>query len=191
DSRGVINTILDLEKRGYQVQYITGNHEVYMLNALRKDDDEYLQHWLRSGGDATLDSYRNAQGEPDSSLEQHLEWMASLPFYLELEDYLLVHAGLNFSVPNPFEDLESIIMIRRWYANINHQWLGDKKIVHGHTPIDEETMLNQTYPTRHPYPVYNIDGGCFMSRRGFGHLAVFDLDLRSFKRFANIDQVIA
>ncbi|MEL6356632.1 MAG: metallophosphoesterase family protein, partial [Bacteroidota bacterium] len=96
DSRGVINTIFELENKGYQLQYITGNHEQYMLTALREHDEEYLQHWLNSGGYATMDSYRISGEDYHQDLHQHLQWMTSLPFYIELEDYLLVHAGINF-----------------------------------------------------------------------------------------------
>lgn len=195
DTRGVINTIIDLQQKGYRVNCIKGNHEVYMHNALvaKKDDENHLRHWWRAGGEETIASYLL---EPDGQdlhqdLSDHLTWIASLAWYIDLGDFLLVHGGLNFKAADPLADKESLVQIRRWYNDINHEWLGDRWILHGHTPTPKWTIEGQLYPNIHPYPAYNIDAGCFHWKTGLGHLCILNMDQRTFDFIPNLDTDLA
>jgi len=191
DSRGVINAIMELQHEGYQIHCITGNHEHYMLTALGTNDRDYLEHWMRAGGDATMVSYRDGKGGYLPDLNRHLRWISELPNYLESAGYLFVHAGLNFSVADPLSDLESMLLLRRWYGDIDHAWLNGRWVVHGHTPTPRAEIERQTDTVHHHHPVFNIDAGCFWYRPGFGHLCTLDLEERRFSFVPNLDMDLA
>jgi serine/threonine protein phosphatase 1 len=189
-SRRVFQRIFELIDSGYDVRAIRGNHERYMLQALESDNDLYHLRWLKAGGGPTLDSYRLNEGELYPDFDDHLEWVRKLPYYLDEGGYLFVHAGLDFSLRNPLSDPESMTQIRRWKEDLNRAWLGDRTVVHGHTPIPKDAILAQT-SKKHKYPVFNIDGGCFHYEKGFGHLCVMDLDRRDFTFIPNADMDLA
>lgn len=186
-SRQVIEHILQLKAEGYQLHCLRGNHEQYMLNAFTADNKEYMRFWLRAGGRQTVESYEELGEKHASVLLEHLEWMQGLPYYMETDGYILVHAGLNFDVEDPFKDLESLIQIRRWKESVDREWLGDRTVVHGHTPMSKWQIKQQLDPVEHPYPVLDIDGGCFYYKEGYGHLCVLDLDSREMQFFPNLD----
>ena len=173
DSYGLIQTIFRLQDTGYRVHCLRGNHEQMMLDALDSEDDATYQRWLRNGGAATVRSIRNRDAD------RLLRWMDQLPHYLETEDYLFVHAGLDFSAPDPLQNTKALLWERHWHHDIDYRWLGERTIVHGHTPIPRsqiEQMLERL-PRRR---VLDIDAGCaFTQHQKFGQLCAFHLDART------------
>ena len=174
DSKGVIDTIFNLKEAGYHVSCIRGNHEQMMLDALEppeiEEDDEdgiddvnYMSRWLKNGGDETLLSFGTTDLHKIDP--RYLNFLKELPYYIEIEDLILVHAGLDFHAVNPFENLEDMIWIRDWYASINYKWLKDKTIVHGHTPISISHLKYQ-FDMRHKLQALNLDSGAVFSMRG-------------------------
>ena len=55
DSKGVIDFIIELRKKGYHIHTLRGNHEQMMLDA--PISKIKMQHWLKNGGYATLKSF--------------------------------------------------------------------------------------------------------------------------------------
>ncbi|MBC6995354.1 metallophosphoesterase family protein [Neolewinella lacunae] len=155
DSEGMLTAIWDLENQGYRVTSLMGNHEAMWLN------DLYLE--MARG---------NSLGPIRS---QALEWMYRLPRYAETPGYLLVHAGLNFRHPNPLHDQESMIWIRNWYESLDKDWLGDRVLVHGHTP---EPLQSVQYGIEHIQRDQRvcIDSGCAFTLPGMGYLTALNLD---------------
>lgn len=189
DSRGVIQLIHDLRTKGYRIHCLLGNHEQFMLEATAKGvskTDRKWWFWMQCGGRTTYASYLTKGKEYADLLAAHREWMTTLPYYLDLGDYLLVHAGFNFGYADPFEDTHAMLFKRNWYDTIDRHWLGERTIVHGHTPRPRSEIITQTEPD-FPYPVVDIDAGCFHDRPGYGHLAAFDLDDRQFTFLPNAD----
>lgn len=88
---------------------IRGNHEEYMIHTMKvllNNPDKYEEsQWIkRLGGKATLDSYGNIDGLPNNKIFlEHLQWLESLPFYLEYKDLktinnrslVITHAPVN------------------------------------------------------------------------------------------------
>ena len=187
DSKGVLDTIFNLKEAGFQVSCLRGNHEEMMLNAFlppdieeEKDDDDgnnedvdYLKRWLKNGGKETLNSFgkSNVQEIPP----QYLYFLAQLPFYIETEDLILVHAGLDFHIKNPFDNLEEMIWIRDWYKSINDKWLGERTIVHGHTPIPCG-RIEFLFEKRNIIRAINLDGGAIFSLKGRPDCALCCMD---------------
>jgi serine/threonine protein phosphatase 1 len=50
DSKGVIDTIFNLQNEGYQVHCLRGNHEQMLMDAWQKNDFHYTRRWLMHGG---------------------------------------------------------------------------------------------------------------------------------------------
>jgi len=173
DSKGVIDFILELKRDGYKVRTLSGNHEAMMLDAL--EDEQFLLHWEMNGGRQTLVSFGVAalQDIPQSYwvFLQHLE------YYIKLDDYLLVHAGFNFRAENPFADIDSMLWIRDFPVDQAH--LGQRKIVHGHTPTPVQKIAQNIDNNAQ---VINIDGGCVYKGRmpGLGYLTALNLDTLKF-----------
>ena len=173
DTQGVIDTILDLREAGFKVQCLRGNHEQMFLDAL-KGGERQKAAFLVNGGTETLRSFGV------SSVEEvplrYVHFMEALPYYIDLSDYLLVHAGFNGNTGDPLLDLDSMLWIRNWYFSIDPYWLGKKKIVHGHTPIGKEAIQGMCGHLSEAQ-VLNIDAGCVFKRiPDMGHLCAFDLD---------------
>ncbi len=172
DSKGVIEQVMDLESGGILVFNLTGNHEYAFLRALKEPG--FYGTWMRTyGGEATIRSY----GSPWDIPEKHLDWMRSLPLYHQTDGYFLVHAGLDFRVSDPLDDPMGMLYIRDWYANLNREWLGNRILVHGHTPVTKAEILKQRDGLA-ALPVLNIDAGCVFAgiRPGLGYLCGLDMD---------------
>ncbi|MFN7115670.1 MAG: metallophosphoesterase family protein [Saprospiraceae bacterium] len=177
DSKGVIDIILDLQQSGNVVRCLLGNHEQMMKDALADVDEEDFKIWLINGGDETLRSYM-VNGKPRIP-DHHYDFFDNLELYCEVDEYIMVHAGLNFEMPLPLTDEFSMLWIRDWYPDLNRHWLGERIIVHGHTPMPKVDIENQ-FTHLEKFPVLNIDGGCVHKgkRRGVGYLVAFDLTNR-------------
>ncbi|MEP0786023.1 serine/threonine protein phosphatase [Trichocoleus sp. DQ-A1] len=109
---------------------LLGNHEQMLLDVLG-DGQIYgpaLQGWLYSGGHATVNSYGEA-GIPT----EDIEWMRSLPTYLDLGDLWLVHAGVHPQIPLEKQTAEEFCWIREEFHSIPQPYFLDKLIITGHT----------------------------------------------------------
>lgn len=151
DSKGVLDYIMDLKESGYNVFSLRGNHEQFMLNAF--ESPQKHQFWFENGGEYTLKSF-NAETIFDVPKE-YIDFLNSLPYYFTLEKFYLVHAGFNFKDPNPFQDTDAMMSIRNFH--IDKEKLGDKRIIHGHTPLPLTEIKKDL---SEDLPAYNLDGGC-------------------------------
>jgi serine/threonine protein phosphatase 1 len=132
DSRGVVDTLLDLKKSFPHLICLRGNHEAMFLNYYLEGRDEEL--YFANGGEMTLSSYgldltdaRDGTGFP----EEHLRFLASLPLHHETEAYLFVHAGLRPGIPLAGQSPEDLLWIRNEF--IDSDWDFGKTVVFGHT----------------------------------------------------------
>ncbi len=185
-SRQVIERVIGLERDGYRVRSLRGNHDQYMIDGFL--DKAARRHWKNVGGKATKRSYVTALNPKGKVPEEHREWLRALPYYFDIGDYLLVHAGFNFRRKDPFKGKKAMLNARYYYQRINRDWLGDRYIVHGHTPMTKTAVLGQLTDKRRVFPVFGIDAGCFHTRPDMGHLCAFDLDKRIFSFVENQDR---
>lgn len=177
DSKGVFDRVFQMQEEGYQVHCLRGNHEQLFLDAVN-DEEWAVGMWESNGGIQTMRSFGAMR--PSQVPMLYRSFMAELPYYFELEEYVLVHAGLNLKRHFPLMDPKSMMWIRRWYGDFEdnraEQWLDDRIIVHGHTPIPNmktAAMLQKI----DQLPVINIDNGCVFAGKqvGLGTLCAFDL----------------
>ena len=159
DSRGVIERLMDWHDPGAGRHVIAGNHDrmfTWFMRAEPKRDPhlrQELEWWdWRLGGAETLASYgvRNAAGRRIGEVHEeacdkvpraHLDWIGSLPLYLEFGPggvpHLLVHAGIRPGIALDEQTEEDLVWIRPGFDDYDgpHPFL----VVHGHTPHDEAT----------------------------------------------------
>ncbi len=112
-----------------QYKCLLGNHEEMLLDVVGSGETsvELYQGWLYSGGNATVASY-------DSKIpEEHLDWMKSLPLYLDLGDIWLVHAGISPQIPLSQQTAEQFCWIREEFHRLPQPYFPDKLIITGHT----------------------------------------------------------
>jgi serine/threonine protein phosphatase 1 len=189
DSKGVIDAIFDMQKAGYAVYCLRGNHEDLVLQAAAGDYTG-LERWLLTDGKDTMDSFGvdNCADIPAG----YLQWMAGLPYFLEVDAFILVHGGLDFSTADPLVPTDRMAWMRSWYGDIRYDWLGGRFIVHGHTPMPHYDIERQLFHfDQHRY--IDIDAGCVFTqyryphRRDFGRLCAFDLTNRRLVFQENVD----
>lgn len=174
-SKQVLDTIFRLKAEGYQLQCLRGNHEEMLLWAL-SGHSYNLESFLRNGGDMTLASFDVKH--PRDIPEQYLDFLENLPLWIEADEFIFVHAGLHF-VPgtSPFEHQDKMLWTRNWYNDLDLEWLGQRFIVHGHTPTPYATIRN-LFRHFNGLRVINIDAGCVYQRTGYGQLCGVDLSNR-------------
>jgi serine/threonine protein phosphatase 1 len=109
---------------------LLGNHEQLMLKAFpnQKAHRPSLLAWFYCGGRETMGSY-----DETKTLKGHLEWMETLPLYLDLGDIWLVHAGVHPTVPLEKQTAEEFCWIRGEFHSMAQPYFLSKMIVTGHT----------------------------------------------------------
>lgn len=134
DPRGVIDLIIGLRERSGAVDCLMGNHESLFIHYLNTDDPRLF---LANGGKTTLDSYGIDGRTPAAPLipSKHLDFLRSLKLYVELDEYLVVHAGLRPGVALINQTPEDLLWIRESFVQSDHDF--GKIVVFGHTPFRE------------------------------------------------------
>jgi serine/threonine protein phosphatase 1 len=169
NSKAVIDLILQLRQEGYTVFTLRGNHEQMLLDSLT--DEETFDIWLENGGGYTLQSF--GTDSVKNLPKKYLSFFQETEFYIETENYIFVHAGLNFHSKNIFQDKAAMLWARDFSSY--QPALKNKLLIHGHTPKSLKYILNQKDNC------IDIDGGCvynYLPR--FGNLVAIDLNERKF-----------
>jgi predicted phosphodiesterase len=169
DSKGVADTIIALRREGFQIHALRGNHEQMMIDSEKDKFNRNL--WIRNGGDTTLKSFEaKSYGSID---DQYRLFYEGTKYYIATDKYIFVHAGLDFQQADIFEDKDAMLWIRDFPPQQNV--LGNKILIHGHTPQPLHYILNQKGNC------INIDGGCVYSRyKTLGNLVAIALPEKKF-----------
>lgn len=176
DVKGVIDIIWKLQEAGILVKCLMGNHEVMFVQDLVQGTDCQPEVLKSFGVDKILDIPK-----------KYRSWIKELHVFLEVDDeYILVHAGLNFHANVIMSDIDSMIWIRNWYGDIDKEWLNGRIVLHGHTPITNSEII-QNLQTINEVGAFDIDAGCAFKREGLGHLCAFEMTERKLTFMQNID----
>jgi Calcineurin-like phosphoesterase len=185
-SKEVLDRVLHLKSRGYQVRCLRGNHEQMLLDSLNNWDDYF--GWIESwGGRQTMESFMAVV--PGDIPQIYCDFMAGFEYTAEVDEFILVHAGLDFYSHNPLNPNENMLYLRNWYRHIDNDWLNGRIVVHGHTPTGKPEIQDMLRNLEN-LPVIDIDCGCFVKHsHGKGYLCAFDLTNRELFFQKNIDDV--
>ena len=151
DSRGVVERLMALRAER-PVRFLMGNHEEVFLRAVA-GDLRALRFLIRIGGRETLLSYdiseqeyRELDYDALMTLVQervpaaHVEFLSAFEQWIEVGDYLFVHAGLRPGVALEEQARSDLYWIRDDF--LRHRESFGKMVVHGHSiteAVDERT----------------------------------------------------
>ena len=173
-SKEVVDFIIELQSKGYDIVTLMGNHEAMLIDAM--ENEKNFSKWIHNGGGRTLISF-DVESLKDLD-QQYILFFKGLILFYTFDNFLFVHAGFNDLIDNPFSDKFTMLWSRNTFYK--HPLLIDKIIVHGHTPITinhcQELVTTQKQRI-------NIDTGCVYSDiEGLGFLTA--LELFSYKLFS-------
>lgn len=185
----VIDYIMGLQANGYRVHCLKGNHEDYCIQSWEADNKPHLfkpavqKSWEAVGASATLKSF--GVKRPRDIPHQYIDWMKELQFYYELEHYILVHAGMNFHIKDPFEDTHSMIWTRSFKVDFSKT--DGRRIIHGHIPVDY-SFIDLVIRNPKGYDFIALDNGVFVTDKpGMGNLMAFNPDDNTLIAQSNLD----
>jgi len=137
DSRGVIETLIDLSGKRHLIPLL-GNHEEMLLGA--QESGSELRYWLQFGGEDTLNSYEY-DGGADMVPREHLKFLRGCRDYYETPTHIFVHANYDSRLPM---DRIGGTKLRWEHLDIDHQrpHFSGKTVVVGHTPQTSGEVLN-------------------------------------------------
>jgi serine/threonine protein phosphatase 1 len=186
--KGVLDYIMELQEAGYQVHCLMGNHEEVFLRCLCFENNpmkqmgffELKDSWYFHGGGATMKSF--GVDRLSQIPEKYIQFIRNLDFYKISGDFVLVHAGMNFLIADPFTDKLAMMWAKNYAVQpekINH-----RRIIHGHVP----QTLTQIQQSLASAPAVSIDNGCvFHKKEGMGKLLALDLNTFELVSQANVD----
>ncbi|HEY6976090.1 MAG TPA: metallophosphoesterase, partial [Chitinophagaceae bacterium] len=180
-SKEVVDFIGELKDNNYKIHTLRGNHEQLFMDSDKGFND--FENWIMNGGIATLESFQIARfGELD---DEYKAFFNATKFYFETNDFIFVHAGLNFQVQALFEDTFSMLWIRN--MKVDKKRVGDKVIIHGHTPTPLK-VVKKNLALIHKTGALNIDTGCVMKDyHGYGYLSALEVGTMQLYSVENID----
>lgn len=178
------------------IETVLGNHEVEMIKCVEehfKYGNIFQTQWYKSwGGKETLESYNvlseyNKGSKEDLSiLSSHIEWLKTLPYYIDTEmkykekKIIISHANIQLHFHRKDEYKTEFNHNAIW----NRDFIFDSNIdiinIFGHTPL--------SYPFINEYLI-NIDTGCFIKNKDdrFGNLTAVILPNLNIISIKNID----
>lgn len=146
-----IRLLMDLSMRG-NVYHIMGNHEYMALTCLKKmmveitqencetqlnaDDIRSYMHWLRDGGETTVEQFRRLTKDEQEAL---IEYIEDMPRYevaeTDQEIYILVHAGIAHFVPGKALSQYKAAELLFERSDYGRKYFEHAVLVTGHTPV--------------------------------------------------------
>lgn len=150
ESARVLDLLIESRPAGFERRYLKGNHEQGMLAFLEAPVAN--RAWITHGGAETFLSYGVQPPSPLQSSEAdwlaaaaalkekippaHLKFLGDLERYIAIGDYVFAHAGIDPSRPLTKQTDQDLFWIRARFLK-SRRMLGRRRVVHGHTPVDE------------------------------------------------------
>ena len=141
--RAVLEKVRDLVNQQGAI-CLSGNHEFMFLTWLDNPAKSY-DHYRRNGGDTTINSILGrpldapVDGVEDARRVETeaadlVEFIRQMPFVIESEKYIFVHAGIDLTLDDWHEttDYKKVWLRKPFHEAENHT---GKIIVFGHTPV--------------------------------------------------------
>ena len=167
-SKEVIDFIIDLTGKGFNIVTLRGNHEQMLLDAYY--DQEELSLWFLNRGETTLMSF--GINDIREIGKRYLDFFSGTVFYHRIMDYLFVHAGFNDLLKDPFSD--NYHMIWECRPSYSGHFFNGKTIIHGHRPKHPDYVRELIMEQSQVIP---IDTGCvYGPESGYGYLSALELN---------------
>jgi serine/threonine protein phosphatase 1 len=168
DSKGVLDLIIQLKSEGLQVHCVRGNHDQMLLDVIKGtsmgrwgQEDQYRK---------TLESFQVSR--PHDIPPKYFELINSMPYYIEADKFLFVHAGFDFSIKDPFSDFISMMNIKK--IKLIKEKVKGRTIIHGHLPQPSDDIKVAVTLKQQ---IINLDNGCVYYRnKEYGNLIALNLN---------------
>ena len=144
--------VLDLFRTDSRFTSVLGNHDLALL-----------RYW-RGETSSLKNSQAKAAAELKSKATVYCEYLESLPLLIELDDYVIVHAGLRPGIPLEKQSIDDLTELRTlgddrtsrkgvpWYELYDSR----KVVLFGHWPAAEPTRASRAI---------GLDTGCVYGNR--------------------------
>lgn len=177
DSTGVLDLLVELKNQNPHWVFLRGNHEDLLIGFLTQRSSPYSGKAIEPLFLANLKC-----SSWDELRPEYLRFIMDTQHFFLTDTHVFVHAGLNFAIPNPFEDLHAMMWIREMPED--PAALTNTKLIHGHTPWAIKKILEQQGK------ILNIDGGCVYKgqKPGCGYLVACLVNDGSLVYCENVDQ---
>lgn len=181
NSKAVLDLVIALSKQNYNVKCLKGNHEDILIksrNSLTSHD-----YWIKkNGGRKTLESF-----EKDYAHEipkKYFQFVEQMQHYFIVDDFILVHGGLNFKIENPFDNLDDMLWTRNNSHEIDLSKTNNKRLIVGHTPLSIDIIGNSLESN-----LIRLDGGCVYHDfdKSLGKLVAFEMESREIVYITNCE----
>jgi serine/threonine protein phosphatase 1 len=182
DSRGVVDYLMQLQADGQQMITLRGNHEEYLLLALAKGKElnksfifhrkhnHLFEKWMRHGGTDTMENFGISHLK--EMPQKYINWFEQLQLYTEQENFLIVHAGINFERRDPLEDQHAMLWSRSFVPH--PEKIGGRVVIHGHVPVSLSFIQARIEDEKSKY--IPLDNGCYLNgNEGMGNLVALEL----------------
>jgi serine/threonine protein phosphatase 1 len=186
DSSGVLDIIINLQNTFPNIFPLSGNHEYQMLRAEEEYDEKSFYYYVKK-----LAKSKDILNKKRQIKKKYRKFMETLPYYIELEDYFLVHAGFDFRKKKPFDDVSGMLNIRKFKYDVVKA--KEKTIIVGHTPKTSDMIKNEIKSDK---KIIHLDNGCVYTKQHkiydytkLGNLCCFNLDTKELTCQENIDIV--
>jgi len=179
-SSEVLKYIISLQKAGYMIYALRGNHEEVLLNSYTGTTFNYKTHLVYEPGNVGL---FNSEGKIFPPL---YVWLLELPYFIIVDTAIIVHAGVNFKHQDPFSDFDSMLWKRRRDYSSNE--LNEKRIFAGHIV---HKLKDIEFALKNKTAYIPVDNGCVYANRGkddVGSLVAVDMDTLQLYRQKCIDE---
>ncbi len=191
-SKQVIDYIMKIQLDFPNINCLRGNHEEYMIESYHAETNKkwysfykknhILKLWKSVGGDQTLKSF-DVKRTKDIS-KKYIDWLDNLKYFLLTDNFIIVHAGLNFEKDNPFSDKLSMTSLRDF--KVDMQKTGNRRIIHGHVPLSIEFIKSLVADKNSPFIA--IDNGCYhRNKTNMGNLVALEINSLQIVSQHNID----
>jgi len=165
DSFEVIDLLLNEPLPGFEIIFLKGNHEDFLLRFV--DGEDIGDSWLMNGATATVASYGiDILGIAGKFLDMeavrddfqaalpagHLRFLRNLSLSHRVGDYLFVHAGIRPDLPVDAQDPFDLMWIREEFLDSDADF--GCVVVHGHS----QTHAPESFKNR-----IGIDTGAYRS----------------------------
>lgn len=193
DSKGVLDYVMNLQIQGFSVVALKGNHEDFMVKAFEeeqqlksflffKSTNKSKEMWMRFGGVEAMRSFNTTNLNEIPPF--YIDWIKQRPYYYLLDDFFIVHAGLNFEIEDPLQDTNAMVWIREF--KMDPAKINNRRLIHGHVPVSLD-FIHLTINAG-TYPFIDLDNGCYMAHKaGYGNLLALELNTMELKVQPNVD----
>jgi len=172
----VVDYIIDLQEK-YSVYPLKGTHEEELLLMEEYSAIDMISQYLEKENTACF------YNKNLTLKKKYFDFFCSLPYFIENEDFVFVHAGFDMESVDPFKDTASMIEIRNW--EYNAKLLKGKTVIHGHNVTDLDKII-ETVENKNK--IISLDNGCvFNNIAGYGNLLCLCLNTRELIVQKNID----